>query len=170
MKKRRFWVSLVLLSLLVALLPIEALSAEQVEIPVGTLVTLSLTKELTTKDAPVGTTVFLNVTQDVVVKGKVVIKAAAIGTATVANAKDAGYLGTPGQLGITLISVQGIDGTQVPVAGNRMVEASSSTVASAGLSLFICPLFVFMKGKEATLPAGTLFEARTNGTVTVTIP
>lgn len=139
MKRCRFVISLILLSLMVALFPIEALAAEQVEIPVGTLVTLSLTKDLSAKEAPVGTTVFLTVTQDVVVKGKVVIKAGATGTATVANSKEAGYLGTAGQLGITLISVQGVDGTQVPIAGSRMIEAKSSTVESAGLSLLICP-------------------------------
>ena len=49
------------------------------------------------------------------------------------------------------------------LAGERYVSGDSNTVASAGLSILLCPLFLLMKGEEAVIPAHTKIEARVAG-------
>ncbi|AZO94421.1 hypothetical protein GM661_04830 [Iocasia frigidifontis] len=160
--------SLILVLVFVFILNL-GVSAKEVELKSGTIIFVETTSMLDPDQLQVGDNVSLIVSSDVLVNNTVVIEAGSPVIATVTSSKESGLIGMAGKLGLNISSVEAVDGTYVALSGSKMVEGKDSTVASAGLSLLICPLFALMKGEDAKIPANTRIEARVISTYQINI-
>ncbi len=127
----------------------------------GTSVTLETTSLVSSKLVSPGQTIELRVRNDVRIGNKVVIKAGAPAKAQVVRVQRAKALGKPGYLEIEARSVTAVDGTEVPLSGGRIyVEGEEKQTLSVVLGLFVCLLFLLMKGKDAEIPPGYTVSAQ----------
>lgn len=149
-------------------LPYISFAYGAVQVPAGTAVTVVTNTAITPETANMGDTVNLSVTSDVVVDGKVVIKAGAQASGEVISAKKRNYLGIPAEIGISIRSVQAVDGTTVMLSGSKVIKGQDKMMTSIGLSLICCILFAGMKGGDVSIPAGTSITAIVAATTSVT--
>lgn len=145
-----------------------ASAATVVKIPAGTPVSLKLDQTVDSKTAQTGQKVRFSVLNDVKVKGRVVIKAGTQAIGEVVHARDAGMLGTAGALHIAVRTVEAVDGTPVVLDSRKGTEGKDKMVQSVGIAMLCCIFALFMKGKEATMEAGALFDAMVVAPVEVT--
>lgn len=164
-------VSIIALSaFVVALLPpLPASAAEKTTIPAGTVVGMRTTTPITPEHLNVGDLVMLAVISDVLVDGVVVIKAGAPARGEIVSSKSRNMIGIAAKIGLSIRSVEAIDGTTIPMYGTKLAEGKSKMGASIGLSLICCILFALMKGGDASIASGTEIMATTAGTAIITV-
>jgi hypothetical protein len=128
----------------------------------ATPVKLRLSQNLSSETARVGDTVSFEVLEDIDVNGLVVIKQGSDAIATVTEAKAKRRMGKGGKLDVNIDYVRLVTGEKVPLRAVRENQGGSSTAGmTAGIvvtSLVFfpaAPFFLFMKGKEVTIPKGT---------------
>lgn len=143
--------------------------AETISLPAGTPVRLRVDTPIIPEGHNVGDRIGLTVSSDVVIDGNVVIAAGAEARAEIVQAKNRGMIGIPAKIGLSVRSVEAVDGTTIPLYATKVVEGKDKMVMSIGLSLICCILFALMKGGDATIPAGTEIIAETAGSISVTI-
>ncbi len=149
-------------------LPYIAFAQSNVMVPAGTTVIVTTNAVIDPETVNMGDEVEFSVTSDVVVDGRVVIRAGARASGEVTVAKKRNYVGIPAKIGISVRSVQAVDGTTVMLSGSKVVEGQDKMVTSIGLSLICCILFAGMKGGDASIPAGTSITATVAVTTSVT--
>lgn len=138
--------------------------AQMVKVPVGTPVSLKLSTPVSAESSNAGDAVMFNVVSDVVVNGKVVIPAGSTASGLIMKAKKRNFVGLPASIMIQVSTIQGADGSSIPISVSKESEGDSKLVISVVLSLLCCILFLLMKGGNAEFPAGTVLNA------TVTAP
>lgn len=138
----------------------------------GTPVRLRTTRLLSSKDAKTGETVDFEVLEDVKVNGIVVIPRESFALGTVTQAKPNGRLGKGGKLDMTIDSVRIVSGEKVPlravkeIRGDNRTGTMTGALVASGLLFFpAAPIFLFIKGKNITIPKGTEFTAYVTGDV-----
>jgi hypothetical protein len=138
----------------------------------GTPVKLRLGRTMSSADAKTGETVDFEVLEDVKVGDIVVIARSSTALATVAQAHPNGRMGKGGKLDIVLDSVHLVSGEKISLRASKETKGGSTTgamtgaiVASAILFFPAAPFFLFMKGKNITIPKGTEITAYTNGEI-----
>lgn len=127
-----------------------------------TPVRIKLTRTISSKDAKVGDKVDFEVIEDIRIKDVLVVKQGAMAIATVTKAQPKRRLGRSGKLDINIDYVQLADGGKVPLratkggSGGTRTTAMTGAMVAAGILFFpAAPLFLFMKGKNITIPQGT---------------
>ena len=166
---------LVITSLL-ALIAVESLaqSAAPVVLDDGTPIRLRTTQSLSSADARTDDRVDFEVVDDVKVGDTVLIKhgTAAIGTVTEAQPK--GRMGKGGKLNVNIDFTRTITGDKVALRGAKDVKGGGHTGAMTGAMVGTAivfwpaaPLFLFMHGKDITVPKGHEFNVYTSGAVSV---
>jgi hypothetical protein len=127
-----------------------------------TPVKLKLTRTMSSKDAKADEKVDFEVLEDIKVRGVVVIKQGAMAIATVTEAQPKRRMGRAGKLNINIDYVQLVDGEKVPLravkggsGGNHTGAMTGAIVASSILFFPAAPFFLFMHGKDITIPKGT---------------
>ena len=131
----------------------------QVTIKGGTNVRVRVNQTLNSKTAQSGSVVMFSVVDDVKVDGVVVIAAGAQAEGTVTNAKKAGFIGMPGAIGITVNSVQAVDGTKVSLMATAVRDGESKMIISIILG-FLCLIGFLMTGGEGTLDSSMMIDCR----------
>ena len=144
-------------------------SVQAVVIPAGTVVYGEIEEEVTSRkrDTALGDLVRAHVWRDVVVDGAVVIKA---GTPMVVNVSDldrARIVGRKGNIELNAVSVQAVDGTEVPLIGGYDKSGKGRKALSLSLFALVAWPLIFIKGKHARLEAGTIFDSAVRTDVTV---
>jgi len=150
-----------LIALVLALLMPMMLSAETIKVPFGTVVYCVLDQEVTskTKHFSEGDMVRAHVWKDVVVEHSVVIREGTPVYAQISKIKSAKVAGIKGFVGIDALNVQAIDGTDVALDGGYDRSGRSNMALSITLAAVVFVPFIFIKGKQAKLPQGTIFDA-----------
>ena len=127
-----------------------------------TPVKLKLTRTMSSKDAKANEKVDFEVLEDVKVSDVVVIQHGGMAIATVTEAHPKRSMGRSGKLNINIDYVQLIDGEKVPLravkggsGGTHTGAMTGAMVATAIVFFPAAPLFLFMKGKNITIPQGT---------------
>jgi len=140
----------------------------------GTPVRLRLTAELSSANATVGQTVDFQVVEAVKIRDLVVIPEGGIAWATVTEAQHKRHMGRGGKLNLTIDKVRLADGERAPLRavrdaqGGSHVGAMTTAMVATGILFFpAAPLFLFMHGKDVTIPAGTEVTAYVNGDFTL---
>jgi hypothetical protein len=133
----------------------------------GTRIRLEVLDELSSNKSRVGQEVRLRVRDNVFAGDKLVIRQGAKGTGQVTLAKGSGGLGRNGKLEFIINVVEAVDGTKVPLRNEQEVKGRKRTAAVAAAAVLVTPLALFIKGRNATIEAGTVFETYVNQTVPI---
>jgi hypothetical protein len=136
----------------------------------STPVRMRLNRTISSSDAKVGDTVDFEVLQDISVNGTLVIAKGALAYATVTEAQAKRRMGRAGKLDINIDYVKLITGDKAALRAVKDVQGGSHTVGmTAGIvatSLVFfpaAPFFLFMHGKDISIPKGTEITAYVNG-------
>lgn len=130
-------------------------SGSIVTLPAGTPIVLRNMEAIDSSNIANGSSVMFTVVNDVIVDDKVVIKAGSVVNAQVTYAKKKNYAGVAGEITVSDFAVKAVDGTYIPLRATLNAKGEEKMGLSIGLGLFICVLFLLMKGDEAVIPSGT---------------
>ena len=135
-----------------------------------TPVRLKLSRTMSSHDAKVDEKVDFEVVEDVSVGDVVVIQHGGMAIATVTEAKPKGRMGKAGKLNMNIDYVLLVSGDKVPLTavkggkgGNHTAAMTGAIVATSILFFPAAPFFLFMHGKDITIPKGTEITAYVAG-------
>lgn len=134
--------------------------ASMVRLPTDTRVYVETKQELIAKGDRVqqGQLVRASVWRDVVVDGRILIAAGTPVIAKVDQVKRRSIAGVKGTMTVGAYETESIDGQTIQLSGGYHKEGKSRMAVAITLGvLFILPIFI--PGKAAELPAGTVFDA-----------
>jgi PEGA domain-containing protein len=138
----------------------------------GTPVRLRINRTISSEDAKVGDTVDFEVLEDVNSHDVILIPRGGIALATITEAQSKRRMGRAGKLNVNIDNVKLVDGEKVALRAVKEVKGGSHTgamtgaiVATAIVFFPAAPLFLFIKGKDITIPKGTEITAYINGDV-----
>ena len=136
----------------------------------GTPVRLRLAENVSSSDAHAGDSIALEVLDEVRVANVLVIPKGATALATVTNAQSKRSMGRAGKLDINIDSVKLVDGEKAALRAIKDVKGGGHTGAMTGAMVATslvffpaAPLFLFVHGKDITIPKGTEITAFVNG-------
>jgi hypothetical protein len=157
------------LALLVSAIPAQA---EDLTLHDGTPIRLRLNRTISSADARTGETIDFEVLDDVRIDDVVVIARNAVALGAVTEAKPKGRMGKSGKLNVMIDFVRTVTDEKVALRGVRELQGGGRTGAMTGAivatSLVVwpaAPFFLFMRGKDTTIPKGTEITAYINGEV-----
>jgi len=135
-----------------------------------TPVRIRLARTMSSKDAKVDERVDFDVLEDVKVGDVVVIDRGATAIATVTEAHPKRRMGRSGRLHMNIDYVRLANGEKVPLravkggnGGNHVAAMTGAMVATSVVFFPAAPLFLFMHGKDITIPKGTEVTAYVAG-------
>jgi len=136
----------------------------------GTPVKLRTNRTISSGDAQVGDTLDFEVLEDVQVKGVVVIPKGGLAFATVTEAQAKRRMARGGKLDINIDYAKLVDSERAPLRAVKEVKGGGHTGAMTGgivatsLVFFpAAPFFLFMHGKDISIPKGTEVTAYVSG-------
>ncbi len=144
-------------------------TASAATLPVGTAIYGELEETVTSKkkDTSVGEILRAHVWRDVLVDNRVYIKAGTPMVVRVSEVQHARVAGRKGDLELEAVSTNAVDGTEVLLDGGYDKSGKSRMAAAIVLFALVSWPLIFIKGKQATLQAGTVFDARVQSDVEV---
>jgi hypothetical protein len=138
----------------------------------GTPIKLRLTRNLSSADATTGDRVDFEVLEDIKVKDVIVIPRGGLALATVTEAQHKRRMARGGKLDVNIDDVRLMDGEKAPLRAVKEVKGGGHTGAMTGAMIGTAivffpaaPLFLFMHGKDITIPKGTEVTAYINGDI-----
>jgi len=136
----------------------------------GTPVKIRTARTISSADAHTGDTVDFEVLEDVFAKDTLVIPKGGIAWGTVTDAQPKRRMARGGKLDVNIDAVRLVDGEKVPLRAVKDVKGGGHTGAMTGAMVGTAivffpaaPLFLFMHGKDITIPKGTEITAYING-------
>lgn len=131
-----------------------------------TPIKLKLTRTMSSSDAKVDDKVDFEVLEDVKIGEVLVVKQGAMAIATVTEAQPKRRMGRAGKLNMNIDYVQLVSGEKVPLravkggsGGNHTGAMTGAIVATSIVFFPAAPFFLFMHGKDITIPKGTEITA-----------
>lgn len=138
----------------------------------GTPVKLRLTRNLSSADAKTGDRVDFEVLEEVRVKDLLLIPRGGIAWATVTEAQPKRRMARGGKLNVNIDDVRLVDGEKAALRAVKETKGGGHTgamtggiVATAIVFFPAAPFFLFMHGKDTTIPKGTEITAYINGDI-----
>jgi hypothetical protein len=136
----------------------------------GTPVKLRTARTISSADAHTGDTLDFEVLEDVFAKDALVIPKGGIAWGTVTEAQAKRRMARGGKLDVNIDSVRLTDGEKVPLRAVKDVKGGGHTGAMTGAMVGTAivffpaaPLFLFMHGKDISIPKGTEITAYISG-------
>jgi PEGA domain len=136
----------------------------------GIPVKLRTARTISSADAHQGDTLDFEVLEDISVSGSLVVPKGGIAWGTVTEAEPKRRMGRGGKLNVNIDAVRLADGEKVPLRAVKDVKggghqgAMTGAMVATGIVFFpAAPLFLFMHGKDITIPKGTEITAYING-------
>jgi hypothetical protein len=140
----------------------------------GTPVKLRTGRTISSAEARVGDTLDLEVLEEVRINDVVVIPQGGLAWATVTEAEHKKRMGRGGKLNVNIDAVKLVNGQRAPLravqggsGGGHVGAMTGAIVATAIVFWPAAPLFLFMHGKDITVPKGTAVTAYINGNVPI---
>jgi hypothetical protein len=138
----------------------------------GTPIKLRITRNLSSADATTGDRVDFEVLEDIKVKDVIVVPRGGLALATVTEAQHKRRMARGGKLDVNIDDVRLVDGEKAPLRAVKEVKGGGHTGAMTGAMIGTAivffpaaPLFLFMHGKDITIPKGTEVTAYINGDI-----
>ena len=136
----------------------------------GTPVKLRTSRTISSADAHTGDTLDFEVLEDVFAKDTLVVPKGGIAWGTVTEAQPKRRMARGGKLDVNIDAVRLVDGEKVPLRAVKDVKGGGHTGAMTGAMVGTAivffpaaPLFLFMHGKDITIPKGTEITAYISG-------
>ncbi len=133
-------------------------------------VKMRINRTISSGDSHVGDTVDFEVLQDISVNGILVIPKGGLAYATVTEAQAKRRMGRAGKLDINIDYVKLVSGDKAALraiknvqGGSHVVGMTAGIVATSLVFFPAAPFFLFMHGKDITIPKGTEITAYVNG-------
>jgi len=140
----------------------------------GTPIKLRLSRTISSAEERVGNEVDFDVLEEVRIVDKLVIPKGSLALGTVTVAEEKKRMGRGGKLDINIDSVRLANGQKAALRaiknakGGGHVGAMTGAIIATSLVLWpAAPLFLFMHGKDITIPKGTEITAYVNGNTTL---
>lgn len=158
-------------ALMVSLTAFGPVAAETLTIPAQTQVYIETDQPVSgkKKHTQEGQIVRATVWRDVEVDGRTVIKAGTPVLVRVDTLKGAKIAGIKGKMTLGAYDTTALDGTKVDLGGGYFKEGSGRIVLTATLAALVFLPLIFIKGKAAELPRGTVFDAYTKQATTIAL-
>jgi len=138
----------------------------------GTPIKLRLTRNLSSADATTNDRVDFEVLEDVKVKDVIVVARGGLALATITEAQHKRRMARGGKLNVNIDDVRLVDGEKAPLRAVKEAKGGGHTGAMTGAIIGTAivffpaaPLFLFMHGKDITIPKGTEITAYINGDI-----
>jgi|SRR4051812_40470779 hypothetical protein len=138
----------------------------------STPIRMRIGRTVSSEDAHVSDTVDFEVLDDLVIDHVTVLKRGATAIGTITEVKPKGRMGKAGKLNVNIDYVRLANNDKIALRAVKDVEGGSHTGAMTGAIVATsivffpaAPLFLFMKGKEITIPKGTEITAYVNGDI-----
>jgi len=138
----------------------EVLPAPKLVLPKGTMVRLMVTKEVNSRDNHPGDRFVLRVDEDVQVHGMTVVPVGAKAWGELIEAKQTGGVGKSGRINARLLYVE-VNGNRIDLDGERQSSGSGGTGQVVASVIAFGPFGLLMKGNNATIKAGEIFNGYT---------
>jgi PEGA domain len=136
----------------------------------STPVKMRINRTVSSGDSKVGETVDFEVLQDISVNGTLVIPKGGLAYATITEAQAKRRMGRAGKLDINIDYVKLVSGEKAALraikevqGGSHVVGMTAGIVATSLVFFPAAPFFLFMHGKDITIPKGTEITAYVNG-------
>ncbi|MEN3330650.1 MAG: hypothetical protein V7641_15 [Blastocatellia bacterium] len=136
----------------------------------GTPVKLRINRTMSSADAKTGETVDFEVLEDIKIGEIIIIPRSGIAWATVTEAQPKRRMGRGGKLNINIDTVRLVTGEKAALRAVKETQGGGHTGAMTGAIVATsivffpaAPFFLFMKGKDITIPKGTEITAYING-------
>ncbi len=138
----------------------------------GTPIRLRLAETVKSSKSREGDKVKLKVVEDVfATDGKtILIQAGTEAWGSVVEVEKRGRLGNKGTLALMIEGTRAVNGRTVPLRASINREGQSKLGTVVALSLIVTPLFLFMRGKDAKILAGTELSAYIDRDTVVDLP
>jgi hypothetical protein len=138
----------------------------------ATPVSLRLAENVSSADATVGQTVSFEVLEDVKIGETLIIARGSMAVATVTQAQKKRRMARGGKLDVNIDYVRAVNGEKLALravkegSGGGHVGAMTGAIVVTSLVFFpAAPFFLFMHGKDITIPKGTKVSAFINGEI-----
>src|SRR5712664_419666 len=138
----------------------------------GTPIKLRLTRNLSSAEATTGDRVDFEVLEEVKVKDVIVVPRGGLALATITEAEHKRRMARGGKLNVNIDDVRLADGEKAPLRAVKEAKGGGHTGAMTGAIIGTpiiffpaAPLFLFMHGKDITIPKGTEITAYINGDI-----
>ena len=148
----------------------QAIPAGPFKLEDGTPVKLRIQRTVSSADAQVDERIDFDVLEEIKVNDVLVVPKGAVAWGTVTQAQAKRRMGRGGKLDVNIDSVRLADGEKAALRGAKNLEgAGKGGTMTAGIvatSLIVwpaAPFFLFMKGKDITIPKGTEITVYING-------
>ena len=136
----------------------------------ATPIKLRLNRNLSSADAHTGDTVDFDVVEDVTLNGTLIIPKGGLALATVTEAQSKRRMARGGKLDVNIDYVKLLDSEKAPLRAVKEVKGGGHTgvmtggIVATGIVFFpAAPFFLFMHGKDITIPKGTEITAYISG-------
>lgn len=140
----------------------------------GTPIKLRLERTISSAEARVGDEVDFETLDEISVEGVVVAPKGSLAMATVTDAEHKKSMGRAGKLNVNIDSVRLSDGEKAALRateggkGGGHVGAMTGAIVATSIVFFpAAPLFLFVHGKDITIPKGTEITAYVDGDMTL---
>jgi hypothetical protein len=140
----------------------------------GTPVRMRITRNLSSADATTGDRIDFEVLDDVKMKDVILIPRGSIALGTVTQAQPKRRMARGGKLDVNIDDVKLSDGERAPLRAVKEMKGGGHTGAMTGAMIGTAivffpaaPLFLFMHGKDITIPKGTEITAYVNGDISL---
>ena len=157
-------------------LPVKRNADGNLVIQEGTPFRLRLNRNLSSADAKTGDRVDFEVMDEIRLGDTVVVRQGALAWATITDAEHKKTMGRAGKLNVTIDAAQLANGERVNLRaqkdakGGGHIGAMTGAIVATSIVFFpAAPLFLFIHGKDITIPKGTEIVAYANGD-TVYVP
>ena len=157
-------------------IPTNFTSAKGFVLEDATPIRVRFNRTVSSADAHVGDTVDFEVLQDLSVNGTLVIPKGGLAFGTVTEAQPKRRMARGGKLEINIDYVRLLDSSHAALravkggSGGGHVGVMTGAIVATGIVFFpAAPFFLFMHGKDITLPKGAEFTAYVNGDVKMDI-
>jgi hypothetical protein len=154
------------------LLPCLLLAQQPLVLHDGTPVRLRLNRNLSSADATVGESADFEVLEDVIIGDMLVIARGGTAIATVTAAQSKRRMARGGKIDINIDYVRLVNDDKVALravkeakGGGHTAAMTGAIVASALIFFPAAPFFLFMQGKDITVPKGTAITAYVQGDI-----
>lgn len=138
----------------------------------ATPVRMRLTRNISSADATVGETVDFEVLDDVKIGDTLIIARGGTAIATVTQAQKKRRMARGGKLDVNIDYVRAVNGDKIALravketsGGGHTGAMTGAIVATSLVLLPAAPFFLFMHGKDVTIPKGTELTAYSNGEI-----
>jgi hypothetical protein len=140
----------------------------------GTPIRMRISRTISSADAQVDEKVDFEILEDIKVGETIVVPRGGIAWGTITEAQPKRRMGRAGKLNVNIDAVRLIDGEKAALRAVKEVKGGGHTGAMTGAIVATsivffpaAPLFLFMHGKDITIPKGTEITAYINGDITL---